>query len=34
LKTLSIKKVVDDKKVGHGVKIEKDENLGFDDCSI
>lgn len=27
-------KVDADKKVGDGVKIEKDENLGLDDCSI
>jgi len=34
LETLSKEKFVDDKKVGHGVKIEKDESLGLDNCFI
>ena len=34
LKTLSKEKVVNDKKVGYGVKTEKDESLGLDDCFI
>lgn len=27
-------KAATDKKVGHGVKFEKDESLNLDDCSI